>query len=804
MKTLLLQRGDARIARNSSTRRRGLRFVLRLAAVMLLGAPRLSATDQVVSDAGDNGGPNQLRAKLAALQSSGGGTLTFTTGAATVVLLQGSLPAITTNSTISGGGNITISGNNASRVFVIGGGATLTLQNITIVNGYSSDGDGGAIYNNGTLNVRGCKFFGNETAPNFSGGAILSYGPLNITNSEFGGNKGGNGGAVYPRFPNAITTISGCNFHDNEATNTTGSGWGGALLLWDGADVTISNTTLSNNKARIAGGAIYVTGNSKLTLRKNCLLAENSAYEGGAIQNDGDLTLTDVTVTANHAQQAGGGLRNGATMSLSNAWVTGNHSDLYSGGGIHNYGKAMLTNVVIDGNRSGQSQYGNGGGLFNMGTAILSQVTLSNNISYQHGGAIYNVENTPGAASLTLTNVTVSTNSSAAGGAIYNYASAGLTCVTLFRNSAQSGPGAISQLGTITITNTIVAKGGAGAPNSNVPLGGTFNLSDDDTCGFGSGRDNVTDLLLGPLANNGGFTKTHLPQAGSRAIDYGTGANVPPTDQRGIQRPQGNAVDVGAVEATIPLLENAHPFVQYDGWRGFKSASASGGYYRMSNVTGDTVSYTFTGTSLKWITRKGPNMGKALVTIDGVSKGTYDLYSSTVRWKQQLLFGGLGNARHTVVIHVTGTKNASATGANVALDGFLVGSSTTPLQESVLKVRYGKWRGTKQTAASGDSCRSNGTLGSVARFRFNGTSVKFVTARGPRYGKVDVLIDGVLRSSNLDLYAAMQQWQYGLQYSGLSNANHTIEIRPTHTKNASSSGYGVVVDAFTGWFTALP
>ena len=68
----------------------------------------------------------------------------------------------------------------------------------------------------------------------------------------------------------------------------------------------------------------------------------------------------------------------------------------------------------------------------------------------------------------------------------------------------------------------------------------------------------------------------------------------------------------------------------------------------------------------------------------------------------------------------------------------------------------------------------------------------------------DIYIDGVLKSSNLDLYAATQQWQYWLNYSGLTNANHTIEVRPTHTKNTKSKGYDVVVDSFTGPVTALP
>jgi len=106
-----------------------------LLVVLLLLALSLTATrasNQVVTDAGDSGGPNQLRAKIAAAQSSGGGAITFTTGTATIVLMNGALPSITTNTVIDGGNKITISGNNASQIFSVDNGATLTLNNITI------------------------------------------------------------------------------------------------------------------------------------------------------------------------------------------------------------------------------------------------------------------------------------------------------------------------------------------------------------------------------------------------------------------------------------------------------------------------------------------------------------------------------------------------------------------------------------------------------------------------------------------------------------------------------------------------
>jgi hypothetical protein len=69
-----------------------------------------------------------------------------------------------------------------------------------------------------------------------------------------------------------------------------------------------------------------------------------------------------------------------------------------------------------------------------------------------------------------------------------------------------------------------------------------------------------TNPMLGPLANNGGFSQTFLPQAGSPAINGGqncvvnsscTANNAPvnvTTDQRGVGRPVGPSVDIGSVE----------------------------------------------------------------------------------------------------------------------------------------------------------------------------------------------------------------------------------------------------------------
>ena len=57
-----------------------------------------------------------------------------------------------------------------------------------------------------------------------------------------------------------------------------------------------------------------------------------------------------------------------------------------------------------------------------------------------------------------------------------------------------------------------------------------------------------TDPLLGPLSNNSGTTMTLALLPGSPAINAGTNAGIPATDQRGIFRDYGTAADIGAYE----------------------------------------------------------------------------------------------------------------------------------------------------------------------------------------------------------------------------------------------------------------
>jgi hypothetical protein len=60
------------------------------------------------------------------------------------------------------------------------------------------------------------------------------------------------------------------------------------------------------------------------------------------------------------------------------------------------------------------------------------------------------------------------------------------------------------------------------------------------------------DAQIGALADNGGPTQTHALLSGSLAIDAADPVASPPTDQRGVSRPQGSGPDIGAYEAETP------------------------------------------------------------------------------------------------------------------------------------------------------------------------------------------------------------------------------------------------------------
>ena len=261
----------------------------------------------------------------------------------------------------------------------------------------------------------------------------------------------------------------------------------------------------------------------------------------------GTLILTNATLSSNAALTAGGGMENlSGTLTMTVATLNGNSAK--AGGGIYLYqGSVSLTGATLSDNTAlfGAGVYDEGGDVW------LTNATLSGNSALKAGGGIYHR-----GGNVALINATLSGNSAFEGG--------GLDEESAFVTR------------TITLSNTILAAGAkgvncfAGSLGSGVIASNGYNLSSDGTCAafFTQPGDlNNTNPHLGPLANYGGPTLTHLPGAGSPAIDAipvgtnrcGTTLN---TDQRGAPRPIHGRCDIGAVEAGLAFPQLWLPFIR--------------------------------------------------------------------------------------------------------------------------------------------------------------------------------------------------------------------------------------------------
>lgn len=515
----------------------------------------------------------------------GGGSVDFNCGDqhATATITLSRTYTISTNTTIDGGGKITLSGGHSMRLFVVNNGVSLDLKNIVLTSGYNNSSGGGAIVNNGFLAMENSTIR-DTTNSGFDGGAIYTTGAMDITNSAFINNKSGNGGAIFASGSNAQLSINGTSFSENSvASNVQGSNQGGAIMASGGANVQILSSEMYSNSGGY-GGAIY---NDASTLNlTNTTVRDNQATkgDGGGMSNHGTTTLTNVRFATNHAPAgSGGGLANASTATLSGGAFLQNTTYI-AGAGFYNTGTANLTQVTLTGNDahvhgggiadmsggtitvidstiSGNKQdsggYG-GGGLTNYSSTVnLTNVTVMNNTAVGGGAGL---ENAFGGV-LNVTNSTISGNiagnTGGEGGGLYNYKSTTtLKNVTFSGNSVQTGNtsgGGIYNYDDpdshLYLTNVLVnaSKTGGNCAFPKVPDVSDHNLSSDGSCNFGAGRDSIK-LKLGPLETNGGLTLTHRLQPGSPAIDNGVFVNSILTDQRGTTRPRGSAFDVGSFE----------------------------------------------------------------------------------------------------------------------------------------------------------------------------------------------------------------------------------------------------------------
>ncbi|WP_395683900.1 choice-of-anchor Q domain-containing protein [Dokdonella sp.] len=286
------------------------------------------------------------------------------------------------------------------------------------------------------------------------------------------------------------------------------------LTVAGGHTLTISGLQIS------AAGANALINNGTLTL-DHVVMANNS----GSLISSGTLTVNDSTFRQNTRANFGGAISGSAS-----AHVTVNRSNFFGNGagvgGAGIYIPAGGTLVVNDSAfvsnvSDGAGSAGRGGAILSFGNATVKASTFSGNASDANG----------------------------TGGAIESTGSLIVDSSTFAANVGLGGGGAISNLGTATVSRTIVV----GDCNGTAIVSAGDNIGTDTSCFANSAalndRQNL-DPHLGGLGDFGGGTITYALLPGSPAIDavIVNAATCSGTDQRGAPRPMGTRCDIGAFE----------------------------------------------------------------------------------------------------------------------------------------------------------------------------------------------------------------------------------------------------------------
>lgn len=420
--------------------------------------------------------------------------------------------------------NSTVSFNQAldSGGGIANGDSTLTLDGSTVSGNIAVIGPGG-IDNDGSLTVSNSTITGNTQTGGCCGGGLGNRGNATIDGSTVSSNTAENGAGIY--------NTGSLKLSNSTIDSNTSTCCGGGLSNEHSGTATLDNVTLSDNSTGGSGGGIYNFLSGALTL-KDSRVTGNDGNDGGGIFNGdgGALSIIRTEISGNTAVEKGGGIEsapygNTPTLTVEDSTISGNSAA--QGGGIHSEGTLTVEGSTLSGNMAD-----GGAGLQNVGSATVVNSTISANSATVNGGAIDNLPD----GTVALRNVTVSGNSGASGPGLAN------------------GTGAVA-----TLKNTILANSvGGGDCEGNVTSQG-YNLIEDPTgCTIGgdtTGNLTGLDPMLGPLANNGGPTRTHALLFGSLAIDAGSPSCPPPaTDQRGLTRPQGTACDMGSYESSSANL----------------------------------------------------------------------------------------------------------------------------------------------------------------------------------------------------------------------------------------------------------
>ncbi len=476
-------------------------------------------------------GQGSLRSAIATAAS--GDTIQFSNNLAgkTITLKTGQL-VLDKNLTIDGGSapGLTVSGNQASRVFYLDKKRTATIKNLTIADG-KTEGAGGGIdtRHESTITLDNVKVH-NNTSELGGGMRVGHLAKATILNSSFEGNdgtltdkhKGFSSGAIVHNESRGQIFVKNTSFENNKGFV------GGAIYSFSSVSLVVEESVFRDNTATISeGGAIFTDGVS------------SKGYSPG-FEDDGKIIIRDSRFEGNQSKAAGGAL-----------YLWGYTQKQ----GYKNDQAIIEDSVFVDNVANADSQGKSKGGAVwvKMGLDIRN-TTFADNVASQQGGALWTETGLP----INISNSTFSGNEAIqdAGGAMFlnnRSTPVNITNSTIAYNKAGRANGALWYDGShnVTLKNSIVAFNTTGSDYRQSQVGyhandGGGNIETSAPGMLKVIKDGaVADPRLGPLTEIDG-SLVHPLELGSPAVDAGVSAGAPRTDQRGLQR--DSRVDVGAFE----------------------------------------------------------------------------------------------------------------------------------------------------------------------------------------------------------------------------------------------------------------
>ncbi|RDY67777.1 choice-of-anchor Q domain-containing protein [Lysobacter soli] len=300
--------------------------------------------------------------------------------------------------------------------------------------------------------------------------------------------------------------------------------WGGGISAMGNVEVTWSAVFDNSATENSFGGGIYAQG--RVTLY-HAQVYQNEGYIGGGVMAEGGASVTYSRIYRNHAGAIGGGLYVSSLTGLSDLIIN----------------KSTLSNNMVRDDWRG-TLYGLGGGFAvgegePAGKHLIVDSTISNNRAHTNSAGYaqgrLDIYNSTIAYNAEVTNI---------------YGGEGEDPLRPCDRRGALRADALHLESTIVARNSCVAGPvGYGISASTGSVVGAHNLIEYPLVPVPADTISL-DPRLAPLADNGGYSATHLPLADSPVLGQGSNLFDRMYDQRGpgFPRVKGAAPDIGSTE----------------------------------------------------------------------------------------------------------------------------------------------------------------------------------------------------------------------------------------------------------------